>query len=349
MNHDIKALRLAQSMSQKRLAFEAGIDVRTLRRIESGVAVSPESFRAVCIALKIDLGVPSGQSAQEDAPYDIAPVIRRFDSHLRKAIALSRRWSVRAVAAFGLVLACGLGVHHWWTRPNVSISIAFDRACEERGVYSRAFMAMDREFPDGYVVTDRTNGAKACEYRFEAYLNRTDSFRDDMSDLLRSLEHVGTKTTVSVISPPSEVVPRSKQSWDYIQRPSAWSVSQFAGYSFKKVLSLNHVDLQGDLAYGRGLFADQKSYDAYVESLQRSGNLSTMSEFGYVSSVSLPDESAFKARKAEDGIWTVKFPAQITYSNGRDLESCLNVTMRVKDMDGQLGVLNIIAAGRCPR
>lgn len=50
----IRELRLAKSMSQKRLAFEAGIDARTLRKIEQGVTVSPESLWAVCRILEVD-------------------------------------------------------------------------------------------------------------------------------------------------------------------------------------------------------------------------------------------------------------------------------------------------------
>lgn len=51
MMTSIKDERVRQSMTQKRLAFESGIDARTLRKIEKGEAVSPESMRAVRVAL----------------------------------------------------------------------------------------------------------------------------------------------------------------------------------------------------------------------------------------------------------------------------------------------------------
>lgn len=180
MTHDIKALRLAQSMSQKRLAHEAGIDVRTLRRIESGVAVSPESYRSVCLALKVEPNVPSAIPLPPASASDVSPAARRFDDLVRKATSLSRRRSVRVITALALILSAGSAAYAYMTRPNVSVSIAFDRACGERGVWSKAFKAMDREFPNGYIVADRIDAAKGCEYRFEAYLNRTDSLRDDM-------------------------------------------------------------------------------------------------------------------------------------------------------------------------
>lgn len=47
----IESERRRQSMTQKRLAFESGIDARTLRKMEKGEQVSPESYRAVCQAL----------------------------------------------------------------------------------------------------------------------------------------------------------------------------------------------------------------------------------------------------------------------------------------------------------
>jgi transcriptional regulator with XRE-family HTH domain len=56
---DIKNERLKQSMSQKRLAYEAGIDARTLRKLETGETVSAETYRTVCVALGIEPTFPS--------------------------------------------------------------------------------------------------------------------------------------------------------------------------------------------------------------------------------------------------------------------------------------------------
>ncbi len=50
----IKDERLRQNMSQKRLALEAGINVRTLRKIEKGEYVSPESMRSVLSVLRVE-------------------------------------------------------------------------------------------------------------------------------------------------------------------------------------------------------------------------------------------------------------------------------------------------------
>lgn len=50
----IREERLRRSLTQKRLAFEAGIDPRTLRKLEKGEKVSPESVLAVCRVLDMD-------------------------------------------------------------------------------------------------------------------------------------------------------------------------------------------------------------------------------------------------------------------------------------------------------
>lgn len=59
----IASERRRQSMTQKRLAFEAGIDARTLRKIEKGETVSAESYRSVCQVL----GISSVQEAEAEA------------------------------------------------------------------------------------------------------------------------------------------------------------------------------------------------------------------------------------------------------------------------------------------
>jgi transcriptional regulator with XRE-family HTH domain len=71
----IKSERIKQSMSQKRLADLAGIDARTLRKIEKGEVVSAESFRSACLALGLEPVVserknddPVSVSAPEQAP-----------------------------------------------------------------------------------------------------------------------------------------------------------------------------------------------------------------------------------------------------------------------------------------
>lgn len=100
----------------------------------------------------------------------------------------------------------------------------------------------------------------------------------------------------------------------------------------------------GDVAYARGLFADQKSFDGYVDSLKISGNLDAIARSSFITSVSLPVTKEITSTKGADDIWTVKFPARITYSKERDLDDCLSVTMRVKETASQLGIVNIISA-----
>lgn len=61
----IRTERLRRSLTQKRLAFEAGIDPRTLRKIEKGEKVSPESVLSVCSVLGLDaaeLSKPNDQT-----------------------------------------------------------------------------------------------------------------------------------------------------------------------------------------------------------------------------------------------------------------------------------------------
>lgn len=56
--------RKRRSMTQKRLAHEAGIDARTLRKIEKGEQVSPDSYRAACLALGIEPHRPEPTAPQ---------------------------------------------------------------------------------------------------------------------------------------------------------------------------------------------------------------------------------------------------------------------------------------------
>lgn len=67
--------RMRRAWTQKRLAFEAGIDARTLRKIEKGQPVSLETIRAVCSVLDIapselvgvkEIGVVEGIATSRD-------------------------------------------------------------------------------------------------------------------------------------------------------------------------------------------------------------------------------------------------------------------------------------------
>lgn len=344
MKHDIKAIRLAQSMSQKRLAHEAGIDVRTLRRIESGVDVLPESYRAVCLALRIDPAAPVDHAMQTSLPKTAFSVTTRLDDAVGKVRAfVQTAWGKVIVgsAAIGVAVSAVAAVHAWWYRPNVSVTIAFDRSCDELGIWSKAFKAMDREFPDGYYVKDRIDGAKDCAYNFEAYYDAAGPRDPKMASLVRNLEHVGTKTTVTYISGPQDVTPRSMEYWDKDRRISPSTVESFSRSSYERVYRLNPADLDGDIAYARGLFADQAAFDGYVESLRSSGNLDAIARNGLVVSVLTATPSLLE--KGHDDVWTVKFRSKITYSGKTAIDQCLDATMRLKEKDDELGILNIVS------
>jgi transcriptional regulator with XRE-family HTH domain len=351
MTHGIKALRLAQSMSQKRLAHEAGIDVRTLRRIEGGVTVSPESFRAVCLALKIDPSVSLEATAPEPSATVAFKLESRLDAVAATSLGFTRTLTGKAIivaAAAAVILSAGMAVRAWWVRPNVSVTIAFDRSCDERGIWDKAFMAMDQEFPDGYVVKDRTEGARDCAYNFEAYYDAAGPRDPKMGELVRNLEHAGTKTTIRYITEPKDVTPRTKDDWERLKRITPDTVRYFARSSYKQVYALNPQGLDRDVAYARGLFADQASFDGYVDSLKSSGNLDAIAQYGLATSVLTYPPTLIE--KGADDIWTVKFPARITYSGQQTIEACLSAAVRVKQFDHELGILNMISEpSLCPK
>jgi transcriptional regulator with XRE-family HTH domain len=344
MTHDIKALRLAQSMSQKRLAHEAGIDVRTLRRIEGGVTVSPESFRAVCLALRIDPSVPGETTPVAELPPVAFQLASRLDAMVGQSQAFFRTRGGKAIlacAVFSFVSSTALEARRWWFRPNVSVTIAFDRACDELGVWSKAFSAMDREFPDGYVIKDRIDGAKDCAYNFEGYYDAVGALDPRMTKLIRNLEHAGTKTTVTYISEPKDVTPRPKDYWEKDKLVTPDRVASFARQAYEQVYRLNSDGLDGDIAYGRAFFADQASFDGYKDSLKSSGNLDAIAEQRLAVSV-ITTRPAF-TEKGPDGVWTVKFRSKIGYSGGISVDQCLDATVRVKEEDNDLGLLNLIS------
>lgn len=64
-------------MTQKRLAFEAGIDARTLRKIENDIAVSPESYRSVCRVLNLDPGKLTSESGAVAGQMSPSPLVRQ--------------------------------------------------------------------------------------------------------------------------------------------------------------------------------------------------------------------------------------------------------------------------------
>jgi transcriptional regulator with XRE-family HTH domain len=153
----IKNERIQQSMSQKRLALLAGIDARTLRKIEKGENVSPESYRSVCNALGIP---PAAQEAStcaiEDAPVQAKPrslisaclAAATFFALATGSILIlaiysgayhfmnlgSATYAEAAISSMLLVLlGCPLlGVASIWASPNTVVTISTDN--NERGL-----------------------------------------------------------------------------------------------------------------------------------------------------------------------------------------------------------------------
>ena len=64
-------LRLARNVTQKMLALEAGIGLRTLRRLEAGQPTSLDTFLRIVIALELGDGLLTAVPS-----YDIRPIER---------------------------------------------------------------------------------------------------------------------------------------------------------------------------------------------------------------------------------------------------------------------------------
>lgn len=332
-------------MSQKRLAHEAGIDVRTLRRIEGGVSVSPESYRAVCLALNIDPSVSTHEVAPLGPPTLSLALANRLDGLATRSLAYSRTRKGKAVIAalaVAVAVSAGTAVRAWWFQPNVSVTIAFDQACDDYRIWSKTFSAMDREFPGGYTFKDRIDGTKDCVYNFVAYYDAAGPRDSKLWKLVRNMENVGTKTTVTYLSGSQPITPRPLEFWDKDNRITPATVGSFARYGYEKVYNLDRADLQGDIVYTRSLFSDQASFDDYVRSLKSSGNLHAIEKHGL--GVSVLTAPATLSEKGPDDIWTVKFRSKISYSGETQIDECLDVTARIKEAGIDLGFLSIVSS-----
>jgi transcriptional regulator with XRE-family HTH domain len=107
----IRNQRLKRSLTQKRLAFEAGIDARTLRKIEKGEKVSPESVLAVCSILELDV---------EDfakAPQDVgtsSPISKTADADASEASSVETLMRSVIALAPAAILAPAATVAFCW-------------------------------------------------------------------------------------------------------------------------------------------------------------------------------------------------------------------------------------------
>ena len=192
--HDIKNVRLKKSMTQKRLAYEAGVDVRTIRRLEAGAAVSPESYRAACIVLGVDPAERGGPAT----PAGSLAAAKAFALSLKAeslpfVAAFARRW----IVLLGLLLATSVsagvfvGFHLWNDRePDTRIDLTFDRTCDA-DIWTAAFQAMDEVSPAGYYVDSRTWGEDTCSYSFATRMG----FVDRMPAAMEVFNRFGAKAS----------------------------------------------------------------------------------------------------------------------------------------------------------
>lgn len=121
----IKTERLKQSMSQKRLAILAGIDARTLRKIEKGEPVSPESYRSACLALHIE---PSTAIDMPSAPASDPGTQVKHDELSYKIIGLL---GFALLTAMPFAFNPLFGDYYFDQYPNLQISALLPGPCED--------------------------------------------------------------------------------------------------------------------------------------------------------------------------------------------------------------------------
>jgi transcriptional regulator with XRE-family HTH domain len=167
--YDIKKLRAERSMSQKRLAFEAGVDVRTIRRMERGQSVSAETLRTTYIALGVELGSQVSNHGNPNVDEWLAQVAMHSKLALSSMIEMMRRQrKAVTVSAFALFAAIGYLGYSYVMQPDIGIEVAFDVSCDDKTPFSTAFGGMEEAFPEGFLVVDRKWGSKSCVYVFAA-------------------------------------------------------------------------------------------------------------------------------------------------------------------------------------
>lgn len=179
--YDIRKLREERSMTQKRLAFEAGVDVRTIRRMENGTSVSPESLRAAYVALGIDLACHHKQKEPSLTWCDLSALILRLKNsalaHLSDS--LRRRTISTLIALVGIFAVLSYQAYWYAMRPDTGIEVTFNVPCSDKAPWATAFGAMDEAFPAGYLVTERKWGRESCVYGFAAKLGTTRPYLEE--------------------------------------------------------------------------------------------------------------------------------------------------------------------------
>lgn len=177
--------RLRRNMSQKRLAHEAGIDARTLRKIEKGEVVSPETYRSVLNALGIESApaqprrIPDIANARKEARDAEGAIFPQF------------------VAAFLMVIVpiSAFLVGAWELSPNANIKLTASTACSEmvpEEVLKR--IAPEIGLERGR-IDDVRHGTGRCSLELSGYL---DHAADSRERALGKLAELGYDAEVRV-------------------------------------------------------------------------------------------------------------------------------------------------------
>lgn len=98
----VRKLRLEKSWSQELLAEKAGLNLRTIQRIESTGAASLRTRRSIAAALGVDAAV---LSSQQDAEPGRATETTAARGNLRKPRALAGLYALSAILLFAFVIA----------------------------------------------------------------------------------------------------------------------------------------------------------------------------------------------------------------------------------------------------
>lgn len=160
--------RLRRSMSQKRLAHEAGIDARTLRKIEKGEVVSPETYRSVLTALGIEdtasqqRRIPDIANARKEARDGEGAIFPQF------------------VAAFLMVIVpiSAFLVGAWELSPNANIKLTASTACSEM-VPEEALKRIAPEIGlERGRIDDVRHGTGRCSLDVSGYLDHAADSRE---------------------------------------------------------------------------------------------------------------------------------------------------------------------------
>ncbi|MCV9964878.1 helix-turn-helix domain-containing protein [Pararhizobium sp. BT-229] len=195
----IKTERTRQSMSQKRLALLAGIDARTLRKIEKGENVSPESYRAVCNALGISPAISSDCPAVADgAPLDtkarspiaaffvavfvfvlatslVGAAAYHFDVHRIMNLETNFQAAIASLGVLMFLVGCPLvGIASIWASPDTVVTLSVEN--NAKGMSVAAMLGAVREFVPGgrFKVASVTSSGITQSVVAVGFANKTD-------------------------------------------------------------------------------------------------------------------------------------------------------------------------------